>query len=412
MPQTQRLNPVQIRRLLARTLRVALDGGSAATQLNSRWAAADAPEASWVAAITWDGIGAAVGWALAELDLNTVAPPALEVHATDAYDEARTQSVQLTADLMRIGAEFDAFGITAIALKGSALLSANYAPDLGIRWMSDLDLLVKEANVEQAAWILESLDYVRGYQRDPAGPDLFRPYHETFTSPEGRQVELHWRLGPARWGRAASAGDWFTRAEPSGMPGLLVPTPADLFWHFLLHDARNHAWSTGSLRSAFDLALVARGPTFDMGEVVQLLEDDPRPEPLLEAIADAAHISADIAAVVEPSPEPRYLRLAGWRDAWGKRKWKTERIAEAISWGATLDRTRRYGGWRNVADRALRIVPEAVPGNGVAATFWRTVLTVRHAAFVGALTAGHLISIPERSSEPTRKRLKAEKLKG
>ncbi len=403
MSQHQRLNPVQLRRLLARTLRVALDGGPAAAQLIDRWAAAEAAEDAWVAAITWDGVGAAIGWALASLDLSSVAPQALEVPATDAYEEARTQNVQLTADLMRIGAEFEAVGVTAIALKGSALLAANYAPDLGIRWMSDLDLLVGEPHVEQAAWVLESLDYVRGYQRDPHGPDLFRPYHETFTSPEGRQVELHWRLGPARWGRAASAGDWFGRAEPAGMVGLLVPAAADLFWHFLLHDARNHAWSTGSLRAALDLALVARAPDFDVSDVVRRLQDDPRPEPLLEALADAAHLSAPIAAAVEPSPEPRYLRLAGWRDTWGRRKWKTERIAEAISWGATLDRCRRFGGWRNVADRALRIVPEAVPGEGVVASLWRAALTVRHAAFVGVLAAGHLVTIPERPSEPRRR---------
>ena len=188
MPHPQRLNPVQLRRLLARTLRVALDGVPAASQLTDRWAAADASEDAWVAAITWDGIGAAIGWALADLDLLTVAPPALEVHATDAYQEARQQNVQLTADLLRIGAEFEAIGVSAIALKGSALLASNYVPDLGVRWMSDIDLLVRESHVEQAAWILESLDYVRGYQRDRAGPDLYRPYHDTFMSPEGRQV--------------------------------------------------------------------------------------------------------------------------------------------------------------------------------------------------------------------------------
>jgi len=224
-------------------------------------------------------------------------------------------------------------------------------------------------------------------------------------------VEMHWRLGPARWGRAAAAGDWFGRAEPSGFPGLLVPSPADLFWHFLLHDARNHAWSTGSLRAALDLALVARAPTFDIAEVVNLLQDDPRPEPLLEAIADAAHLSAHIAAAVEPSTEPRYLRLAGWRDSWGRRNWKTERISEAISWGATLDRTRRFGGWRSVADRALSVVPEAVSGSGLSASFWRAVLTLRHAAFIGALAAGHLITIPQQIEGKPSKRRSVKTLK-
>lgn len=407
MASAQQLSPTQIRRLLARTLRVALDGGPASSQLVQRWADADAPEKSWLAAITWDGIGAAIGWALESLDLRTVAPPSLELHTTDAANEARAQSVQLSADLMRIGAEFEALHIPGVALKGSALLAASYVPGLGMRWMSDIDVLVSEPHVEQAAWVLESLDYVRAPSRDPHGPELFRPYHETFTSPEGRQIELHWRLGPQRWGPSASAEAWFKRATRSGMDGLLLPSATDLFWHFLLHDARNHAWSTGSLRAALDLALVARAPDFSFSDVMARLHEDPTPEPLHEAIADAAHLSEVLAAEVEPSPMPRYLRLAGWRDYWGRKDWKTERISEAISWGATLDRVRRFGGWRSTVDRALRIIPEAAPGSGIGALMKRTVLTARHAAFVGALTAGHFIAVETREpSEASRKRLR------
>lgn len=402
------LSPVQIRRLLARTLRTALDGGPASSQLVQRWADAEAGEAAWLAAITWDGVGAAMGWALGTLDLQSVAPPALEVHATDASDEARTQSVQLSADLMRIGAEFDAMRIPTVALKGSALLAASYVPALGMRWMSDIDVLVTEQHVEQAAWVLESLDYTRGASRDPQGPELYRPYHETFTSRDGRQVELHWRLGPQRWGQSAASDTWFQRATPSTMTGLLLPSPTDLFWHFLLHDARNHAWSSGSLRAALDLALVARAPDFNFSDVMNRLQEDPRPEPLHEAIADAAHLSDVLTAEVEPSPLPRYLRLAGWRDFWGRREWKTERTSEAISWGATFDRARRYGGWRNSLERALRIIPEASPGRGIGASMMRAVLTARHAAFVGALAASHLISVDTIGSDK-RRRLPAPK---
>jgi hypothetical protein len=287
------------------------------------------------------------------LDLRHVAPPSLDVHTADAHEEAKMQSAQLTGDLERIGAEFHALGVSAIALKGSALLAAPYAPDLGVRWMSNVDLLVTEIQVEQAAWILESLDYMRGYEPShDEGPQ--RAFHETFTSPEGRQVELHWRLGPARWGRATAASEWFARAEPAALPGLKVPAAADLFWHFLMHDARNHAWSTGSLRAALDLALVARAPDFDVGEVLRHIQDDTRPEPLVEAIADAAHLSGALAAVLEPSPRPRYLRLAKWRDFWGRRRWRTERIAETIAFAASLDRARRYGGWRATIEFVLR----------------------------------------------------------
>ena len=397
------LNPVQLRRLLARTLRVALGGGPASTQLVDRWADAEASDAAWLAAITWDGIGASLGWALQALDLSSVAPPTLEVHATDAFDEARTQCVQLSSDLLRLGAELEALGVAAIALKGSALLAANVAPSLGVRWMSDIDILVAEQHVEQAAWILESLDYTRGGPPPVWAHETFRPYHEQFTSPDGRIIELHWRLGPARWGKATAAESWFARARRSAMPGLLVPCPADLGWHALLHDARNHAWSTGSLRAAFDLALIARMPGFDLTEILARIADDPRGEPLLEALGDAAHLSPILAAEVEPTEEPRYLRLARWRDHWGRRHWETHRIGEAIAWGATFDRVRRHGGWRSVLDRAVRVIPEAAPGTSLGAQAWRAMLNVRHAAFVSALAAGHFIAIPERAHRPQRR---------
>ena len=397
-----RLDPVQIRRLFARTLRVALDGGPAAAQLTERWATAEASDKSWLAAITWDGVGAALGWALASLELRHIAPPAVDLHTNDAYEEARSEGEQLTADLQRIGAEFEAFGVTAIALKGSALLAASYAPDPGIRWTNDLDLLVAETQVEQASWILESLDYARGYAPERAGGDR-RPARETFTSPEGRTVELQWRLGPTRWGRAAATAEWFVRADTAGLAGLHVPAAADLFWHFLLHDARGHAWSSGSLRSALDLALVARAPGFDVGEVMRHLQDDPRRDPLIEAIADAAHLSATLTTAVEPSTQPRYLRLAGWRDFWGRRKWSTEKIAEAVAWGASLDRARRFGGWRSAMEHALRAGP-ASAGEGVGVSVWRALQSVRHVAFLGALASAHLVVIPERV-EPEPRRL-------
>lgn len=388
------MNPIQVRRLLARTLRVALDGGPAHAQLIERWAQAQASDDRWRAALTWDGVGAAVGWALAALDLRGVAPPELDTLASEAFDDARQQNLQLTADLGRLGVELAATAIPVVALKGSALLIGNVAPAVGLRWMRDIDILVPESQVEPAAWVLESLDYVRGGSRDPVGPALWRPYHDTFTGPEGQSVELHWRLGPERWGRDWATEGWFARAQPSAAPGVLVPDAIDLFWHFLLHDARNHAWSSGSLRAALDLALAARARGFALAEVLARLDNDPRPGPLLEAIADAANLSPLLAAEVEPSTQPRYLRLAGWRDAIGRRHWIVPRIGEAIAWGPTLDRARRFGGWHGVADRALRIVPEASPGTSIWARLRHAFLTVRHAGFVGFLAGAHLVSVP------------------
>jgi hypothetical protein len=397
------LNPVQIRRLLARTLTVALGGGPAPAQLVDRWAHADATDDAWFAALTWDGVGASIGWALDALDLREVAPPDVESLATAAFEEARAQSVRLTADLSRLGAALEEARVPAIALKGSALLVATVAPALGVRWMSDLDVLVPEGRADDATWALESLGYTRSAAERPDAAPRFRLYHETFASPDGRPVEVHWKLGPVRWGPAAQAETWFDRASPSGIAGIWLPSPADLFWHLLLHDARNHAWSSGSLRAAFDLALAARSEGLVVSEVLVRLEADPLPEPLFDAIADAAHLSPILAAEVEPSPVPRYLRLARWRDAIGRRQWKVERISEAIAWGASLDRVRRFGGWHSALERAIRVIPEAVPGTGMLALVRRVFVAGWHAAFVAVLAASHLLTVAEPPMPPKRR---------
>lgn len=397
------LNPVQIRRLLARTLTVALGGGPAPAQLVDRWAHADAADDAWFAALTWDGVGASIGWALDALDLREVAPPEVESQATAAFEEAREQCARLTADLSRLGAALEDAGIPAIALKGSALLAGNVAPAPGVRWMSDIDILVPEGRVDDTTWVLESLGYTHSAAERPDAAPVFRLYHDTFTSPEGRPVEVHWRLGPVRWGPAAQAETWFDRASPSGISGICLPSPADLFWHLLLHDARNHAWSSGSLRAAFDLALAARSQNVVVSDVMSRLESDPLPEPLFDAIADAAHLSPILAAEVEPSPLPRYLRLARWRDAIGRRQWEVERISEAIAWGASLDRVRRFGGWGNVLERALRVTPEAVPGTGPLALARKVLNSARHAGFVAVLAAAHLLTVIEPPASPKRR---------
>jgi hypothetical protein len=385
------LNPVQVRRLLARTLNVALAGGPAPAQLLERWGRADASDDSWAAALLWDGIGAPIGWAVEALDLRDVIPPEVDDQSASAYDESKRQSAALRAELADVGAEFERSDVQGVAVKASGLLAGDVTPAPGVRWVGEIDLLVPESQLEQAAGALQSLGYDRLEPPGTAVSALARPYRESFTSAAGRSVDLHWRLGPSRWGPAADAAGWFKRATPSSIPGVLSPAPSDLFWHLLVHDARNHAWSSGSLRAALDLAMVARAGGFALGDVLALLDHDPRRAPLLDAIADAAHLSPILGAEIEPSPEPRYLRLARWRDVLGRRRWNPQRIADAVAWGATLDRARRFGGWRGVFERAASVPQQR--STGLLASLGAALRAIRHAGFVGALTAAHLFSV-------------------
>jgi len=62
---------------------------------------------------------------------------------------------------------------------------------------------------------------------------------------------------------------------------------------------------------------------------------------------------------------------------------------EAYAWGATLDRARRFGGWRGAIESAVRGIPEAVPGASIVTSLWRFSRNLRRAGFVGALAPTH-----------------------
>jgi len=47
-----------------------------------------------------------------------------------------------------------------------------------------------------------------------------------------------------------------------------------------------------------------------------------------------------------------------------------------------------------VMDRALTVIPDAVPRSGIGAMLRRGYLNVRHAGFVTVLAAAHYITIP------------------
>jgi hypothetical protein len=65
-----------------------------------------------------------------------------------------------------------------------------------------------------------------------------------------------------------------------------------------------------------------------------------------------------------------------------------------MAWGATLDRARRFGGWRGVMERAVRMLPEPAGGRGPLVAVSRALRSVRRTAFVGALAVAHVIALP------------------
>jgi hypothetical protein len=149
-----------------------------------------------------------------------------------------------------------------IVLKG-ALLAETVYPERALRPMNDIDLLVREEELENA----ETHLLRGGFERaaDPRTPDELRQQHHHWvfrhTAPifGGIPVELHWRLHPPGYPFRAILGDLWGRAVPTRVAGfdVLGLAPEDLLLHLCTHLCR-HRFRTGLIGLCDIAAVISR----------------------------------------------------------------------------------------------------------------------------------------------------------
>jgi hypothetical protein len=117
------------------------------------------------------------------------------------YYQTLGQNTLMYQELERILAALDEAGLPVIVLKGAGLAATLYE-DIGLRPMSDLDLLVKEKQFQEALELICSL----GYAQEPMPHEFNRQIgydvHLWCNTGPDLRVELHWGL--VTWGNV-----WF-----------------------------------------------------------------------------------------------------------------------------------------------------------------------------------------------------------
>ena len=194
-----------------------------------------------------------------------------------AWVSGRRQHLLGVEQLSGVLSAFEREGLPVLTLKGPALAEMLYR-DPGLRPFTDLDLLIRAADVSRAVLLLSAL----GYRHLDIGNSL--PYElawrhaASFVSAENRPghlpIDLHWGLldspgiAPAPeidlqeiWGRAVKVEAWEQPARG--------PCPEDLLIYLALHWAVHHAFS--GLIWRLDLALLLRryGATLDWKAVAE-----------------------------------------------------------------------------------------------------------------------------------------------
>ncbi|WP_109125055.1 nucleotidyltransferase family protein [Dyella sp. C11] len=175
------------------------------------------------------------------------------------YEHVAQRHQRTHALLARIDADARAAGIALVALKGSALHALGiYTP--GERPMADIDLLVRDADMERAGALLEKLGY--GTSFNMWKHRVYKPCGEspTFGLGEHRDtpinIELHTRIQERLPVATVDITDRIYPRAP--VPGIhAYPSTGALMSHLLLHAAGNLCSRSIRLIHLNDISLLA-----------------------------------------------------------------------------------------------------------------------------------------------------------
>jgi hypothetical protein len=179
------------------------------------------------------------------------------------------------SELAKIVTAFAAEDIDVLLLKGGHLAPFIYG-DIGVRWMSDIDILIKRENFNKAHNQLSEMGYQYpdmvlavwddfGRRTELGDKEAVIKWYKTdhmhlnYFSPDGIQnLELHWGIARIASPFAIDVQGLWDRASRRDLNGtsVWVLSPEDLILHLCLHDAYYHHLKLFGLRPCCDIAAV------------------------------------------------------------------------------------------------------------------------------------------------------------
>jgi hypothetical protein len=214
-----------------------------------------------------EGVGPLLYWALSRSGRIQLLPEPLQASLRAMYFSTRMNNEQIIQELRTLTSLFDRAGIPVVALKGICFALTVY-PDIGLRPMADLDLLVPASKLPAAIRIVKSLGYVDGPPeafpglRGLLGDEInLQKTHAPFT-----QLELHNSLLVNKSFTYAAPVDWFwEQAEPlcsslsqPKLETLRMLTPNAQLLYGAAHIMLKHGGREATLRWLYDLDCLIR----------------------------------------------------------------------------------------------------------------------------------------------------------
>jgi hypothetical protein len=182
----------------------------------------------------------------------------------------RTSAIQILryrAEILHLARALAPAGIPLLALKGIHLATAVY-PQLALREMNDIDVLVRSEHLDAVAAGLQGLGFSALHDTDAEAATRVRHHLPRFVK-SGVGVEVHWRLAPEGQVPLVAPEELWQRAQPSAIaPHMVQLCPEDALLHVSAHATVSHFFELG-IRPLCDIrALIDRhGTTIDWDAV-------------------------------------------------------------------------------------------------------------------------------------------------
>jgi len=178
-------------------------------------------------------------------------------------------------ELRRILEALSESGVSAVPYKGPVLAESAYG-ELGLRQFNDLDVLIRESDLEAAVSVLLGLGYASEFPDEPTEQKRLRAYLRDFAfrRPNGPcPVEVQWRLAQRYHPLFRDQGRVWARLREESLAGLPVRTLSseDTLMVLCLHGLY-HSWQ--HLQMVSDVAESLRaGRGIDWGHLLEEARD-------------------------------------------------------------------------------------------------------------------------------------------
>jgi Uncharacterised nucleotidyltransferase len=175
----------------------------------------------------------------------------------------------LATELVRLLALLKAAGIAAVAFKGPVLAAMAYG-SIELRQFSDLDILVRQAELPRVAKILTAERYLSPHtRREGLATGYFQESEDAFFAAGGiGAVDVHWKVTPRSFRFAPDEEAFWHRAHAVDLEFGTVTAiaPEDLLLYLCVH-ASKHGWV--ALGSICDVAETIRArPAIDLRAIL------------------------------------------------------------------------------------------------------------------------------------------------